>query len=773
MTLATLTPSRAEGAWPAPVAQALERAGGNRAEILAALQNVPRAQQEGMDFLVANMPDDDLRTLSSGFLLRDVALAYEGWKKSPWKAQIPQELFLNDVLPYACLSETREDVRGSLRDKAVPLIAGCRTPAEAARRLNEKLFPLVNVRYSTERQRPDQSPGESMASGKASCSGLSILLADACRSVGIPARVVGTPLWANMRGNHTWVEVWDGGWHFVGAAEPDAQGLDHAWFAHDASEARKDEPLYAIYATSFGRTGLTFPLVWAPDNHSVSAVNVTDRYAPVIPSADPGKTRLLVKVLDPEGKRVVANVTVRAVDNAARRQGMSRGESADLNDMVAFPVPQAQACEISALDAAGRAATQTVQIGTDAQQVVVVRLAAAPKPLTPAASRSLSKALADYFCASPQQQAQWAFPKTLDKLLLQNEPAVRAAAWEAYRAAPSHAALRQDFDAHQARFGQYVSPYTVRAVGTRPASGWGLVIAMHGGGGAPQELNDEQWREMQTHYRDHPENGGYLYLALRAPNNTWNGFYDDYVYPLVGSLVKQNLLFGGVDPNKVFLIGYSHGGYGAFAIGPKEPDLFAAVHASAAAPTDGETTAKTLRNTVFSAWVGEHDLMYGRLDRDRKFDGEVRALRGDRTDIYPVTIDVKAGHGHSDLPDRDFLAGMTVAARNPVPRDLTWLMTDSVITDFFWLQTSAPAKEREIDAACENNRIVVTTTPNVISATVLLDSRLIDFTRPVALTVNGKKSQVHPVPSLRTLCETLGRRGDPDRAFTARIALPL
>ena len=36
---------------------------------------------------------------------------------------------------------------------------------------------------------------------------------------------------------------------------------------------------------------------------------------------------------------------------------------------------------------------------------------------------------------------------------------------------------------------------------------------------------------MQIYYRDHPEAGGYLYVALRAPNDAWNGFYDVYVYP--------------------------------------------------------------------------------------------------------------------------------------------------------------------------------------------------------------------------------------------------
>ena len=768
LMLSALQPSNAAEQLPISPALALAKAGGNHAQIEAALKAVPTAQKEGMEFLVANMPESDLQSLTSKFLLQNVAAAYAAWNEAPWKAQVPKEIFFNNVLPYVSLSETREDTHSALREKLRPLVAGCKTPGEAALVLNEKLFPLVKVRYSTERSRADQSPSESMASGLASCSGLSILLVDACRAVGIPARVAGTPLWANMRGNHTWVEVWDGGgWHFLGAAEPDAAGLDHAWFTHDASEARKDDPLHAIYATSFQRTGLSFPLVWADDNRSVAAVNVTERYVPKVQSIIPGLTRLLVQVLDESGKRIAAPITVRSVlDSQIVGEAVSRGESSDLNDMAAFPLPQSQSYTIST-----NQIVQTVQIGTDPQQVVVLRFAAPLHPLSPASTKTLTKALTEYFAAPADKQAHWKFPKSLDSLLLKNEPAVRAAAWDAYRTAPIHTQMKADFGTHQVRFGQYTSAYTVRSVGTKPTGGWGLVIALHGGGNAPKEVNDQQWEEMQHHYKDHPENGGYLYLALRAPNDTWNGFYDDYVYPLIANLIQENTLFGDVDPGKVYLIGYSHGGYGAFAIGPKEPDLFAAIHASAAAPTDGETTAKTLRNTNFSVWVGEHDLMYDRLSRDQKFAAEVKALRGDRTDIYPVTTEIIEGHGHGDLPDRDLLAEMTNSVRNPVPRELTWLMTDTVITDFFWLQTSTPGKGREIDATCRGNKITVTTTPDVKSAAVLLDSRLIDLSVPVDLTVNGKHSELRPTPSFRTLCETLKERGDPERAFTVRVGL--
>jgi predicted esterase len=395
------------------------------------------------------------------------------------------------------------------------------------------------------------------------------------------------------------------------------------------------------------------------------------------------------------------------------------------------------------------------------------------EPLRADDEAALKKVLVGFFSSPSAQQKSWKFEATLEKLLAANENAVRRVAWDAFKSAPIHSALKEAFEAKEARFEKYVSAYTVKTVGERPSAGWPLFIAMHGGGGAPKEVNDSQWRIMQRYYRDHPEAGGYLYVAPRAPNDTWNGFYDDYVYPLIANLIHEFVLFADVDPNKVFLMGYSHGGYGAFAIGPKEPDLFAAIHASAGAPTDHETTGKTLRNTVFSCMVGEKDTMYGRLERDQKFRQSIQDFRGDRTDIYPVTVTVIAGNGHTGLPDRDLIVQMYPALRNPVPRELTWLMTDKVIHDFFWLRTDQPAKAREIDATCRNNQLTVTTTTNVASASILLDSRLVDFGRPIVISLNGKTISKTLQPSLRTLCETMQRRFDPDLAFSAELAIPV
>jgi transglutaminase-like putative cysteine protease/predicted esterase len=770
--------------WPEPVERALDQAGTNRQELVNALDRVPKAQREGLQFLVENMPEPDLQSLSAEFLLTHVALIYDAFEQAPGHTRVPKEIFLNDVLPYACISETRDAWGKVLREKCAPLVTDCKTPAEAARRLNEQIFKLVNLQYSTKRAKADQSPLESMKSGLASCTGLSIMLVDACRSVGVPARVVGIPNWVDDRGNHTWVEIWDGDWHFVGAAEPDPKGLDHTWFERDAAQARRDDPGHAIYAASFKKTGLAYPLDWG-----VSAINVTERYTQPPAEAAPSRLRLLVKVLDQlGGRRVAAKVTVNDITVCTTRmEGTSRDESADMNDFLPFMVPRGSTYEIRA-ERDGLVAGREFTAGTNEQTIVVISLAdtsvyTLPAPaccepvvattgLKPAEEMELKQAAMAFFRAIPADQANWKFSRKLERLLRNDEGAVRRVAWEAYQAAPIHNAARQDFNKNQARFGEYLSPYTVRTVGTRPTNGWPLFIAMHGGGGAPKELNDSQWEMMQHYYRDHPESGGYRYVALRAPNDTWNGFYDVYVYPLVANLIRQFLIFDDVAPDKVFLMGYSHGGYGAFAIGPKEPDLFAAIHASAAAPTDGETTGKTLRNTVFTCMVGENDTMYDRLKRDLRFRETIKQFRGERTDIYPVTVKIVPGQGHGGLPDRNMIEKMYDAVRNPVPAELTWLMTDNVIKDFFWLRTATPGKEQEIDATCRGNHITVTTT-KVTTASVMLDSRLINFTKPVTLELNGKISTHRLQPSLRTLCETLERRGDPELAFTAQIPLKL
>jgi hypothetical protein len=324
--------------WPAEVDQALARADQNRPELEKALFGAQADHRQAMIFLIANMPDKDLHSLKADFLLDNIELTFKARKLVPWGSSIPDDIFLNDVLPYANVDEERDAWRKELYELCMPLVKDCKTPTEAVQILNVKVFEKLKVRYSTQRKKPHQSPKESIEIGVASCTGLSILLSDACRSVGIPARLVGTPLWTNKTGNHTWVEIWDNGWHFTGACEPDPKGLDRGWFIGNASQAKKDVPEHAIYAASFQKTKVAFPRIWAPNKKEVYAENVTERYAKETAAPD-NQIRVLVRVWDAgRKKRVAVPVIVTDLKDASKVfKAESRGESNDKNDIANTP----------------------------------------------------------------------------------------------------------------------------------------------------------------------------------------------------------------------------------------------------------------------------------------------------------------------------------------------------------------------------------------------------------------------------------------------------
>jgi hypothetical protein len=261
------------------------------------------------------------------------------------------------------LDEKRDAWRKEFFDLCMPIVKNCKTPSEAAIKLNSEIFRQLKVGYSTQRKAPNQSTKESIEQGKASCTGLSIVLSDACRAVCIPARIAGTPLWANKRGNHTWVEIWDKDWHFTGACEQDPKGLDRGWFVGDASQAKKDSFEHAIYAASFQKSKLHFPLVWDVRNRNVPAENVTDRYAKKSePKAQ--TVRVLIRVFDAGNKRVVAAVTVSAKDDPkAKFEGKSRGETDDTNDILSFDLQPGREYVVAA-----GGVEKTIKTGADEQQ---------------------------------------------------------------------------------------------------------------------------------------------------------------------------------------------------------------------------------------------------------------------------------------------------------------------------------------------------------------------------------------------------------------------
>jgi hypothetical protein len=282
--------------------QQLSLAEANQQQWLDTLVKAAPEHRAALAFLLANMPERDLKALTGEFVLHNIDLAYQARAATPWASAIPEEIFFNEVLPYANLNEKREDWRDDFFKRFMPLVKDCKSADEAAQILNRAVFKDVQVSYhATKRPKPDQSPSESMACHYASCSGLSIILADACRAVGVPARVAGTALWNNKTGNHTWVEIWDGQWRFTGAAEPGE--FNKTWFNDLAAKADDSQIEQRIHAASFRKTDEPFVLVWDPTCKDFPAIDVTGYYV--------NRHKLNVNVVDHDGKPAEGIVRVR------------------------------------------------------------------------------------------------------------------------------------------------------------------------------------------------------------------------------------------------------------------------------------------------------------------------------------------------------------------------------------------------------------------------------------------------------------------------------
>ena len=514
--------------------------------IAAAREKHGASGEKAAVFLSEHMPEHDRASLAADFLTTNLDLAFQARREFPWAAQVPEEIFLNDVLPYAVFDETRDSWRADFLKMARPIVKDARTASEAAQALNRDFFKRINVHYHTGRKAPNQSPAESMKTGMASCTGLSIILIDACRAVGIPARAVGTPMWTNGRGNHTWVEIWDGGWHFTGADESDPRGLNRGWFTDDAAQAKADVAQHAIYATSWKKAGLAFPLPWARENHDVAAVNVTARYAE--PTAGSNVARLGVRLFGTKGgERIVARVFVSADSRSMPAGAETKAGTADLNDMPRFELRPGVRGRLlfSVGNETRQLAFGPLSEGETTVDAVWQNLTKCSAAIS-AISTWLAIPAAERPADTPVLAAALTREDSAQALKLLGGDWLKRLAVE----------RKEEMQNQSIALGGKTLRWLEKTFGEAPADGRSLWISLHGGGGAPAAVNDGQWRN-QIHLYE-PAEG--IYIAPRAPTDTWNLWHEGHIDPMFQRLIENFAVLRGVNPDRIYLMGYSAGG---------------------------------------------------------------------------------------------------------------------------------------------------------------------------------------------------------------------
>ena len=771
------------------LSKALDAAGANRAEIERALRECPVDQRASLEWLVERMPDADLRALDARFLLAHVGGAHAAWKGAPWSALVSEEIFRDAILPYASVSERRELWLPVLREKCLPMVRDAKSPAEAAVMLNQRVFPEFKVQYSTKRRRADQSPSESMETGLASCTGLSILLIDACRSVGVPARFVGVPMWTDGSGNHSWVEVWDGSsWRYTGAAEPTGDRLDEGWFSGRASTQNRSKPEHAIYAVTWRESGVDFPFMFDPSRPRARAVDVTDRYAGKAPTIPDGHRMIRVAVRDEQtGLRVEAAVELRDSAGNPIASGVTKDERFDLNDHLELVVPVG-AQPVYLVNGTETAAPEFREKPGEVPLATLVRTS--QRRAAPGAVRDDSAWLLDASFmpaeviavrpdARPVRELE-SFLRSGSVAESAKQPFAKAELDEGDANAAANllrkaleAEIRrtekEEFESKLLEADGAKMPFWYAVYGERPAGGRSLYISMHGGGGAPKEVNDRQWENQKRLYK--PEEG--VYVAPRAPTDTWNLWHQGHVDALFRELIADMVVFEDVNPDRVYLMGYSAGGDGVYQLAPRMADSFAAAAMMAGHPN--ETRPDGLRNLPFALYMGGQDAAFNRNEIARQWKTMLADLAAKDPGGYPHTVTVFEEHGHwMERKDAVAVPWMASQRRNLRPRRIVWLQDDVTSQRFYWLENRAPQGGQRVVASLEGQSVRIEEAAGPTRLTILLDDSMVDLDAPVSVAFGGRTLfQGKVARTIATIARTLGERRDPAGIFTAEISVDL
>jgi len=343
--------------------------------------------------------------------------------------------------------------------------------------------------------------------------------------------------------------------------------------------------------------------------------------------------------------------------------------------------------------------------------------------------------------------------------------------------------------------------YTVERLGDATGA-VPLYIALHGGGGAPAEVNDDQWEAMQRYYRSSVSEG--IYVAPRGITNEWNLHFDEASYLLYDRLIERMVVQEGVDPDRVYLLGFSAGGDGVYQVVPRMADRFAAANMSAGHPNGMPAT--NLANVPFLVQMGELDTAYDRhleavrytqqLD-DRADahagmythtlflhkDGHHNAPWSDRAadgSLFPVIVDYDAwiedGNRDSTELDTNAVKWLDPRTRAPYPGRVVWEPEHSAERDgrqlsLYWLAVDAStAGLLDVSHDAQDNSITVHTDEQG-DFRVRLNHHMLDLHAPITVRTPAGEQELEVVPDPALMQATLAERGDPGHIFSVELRI--
>ncbi len=320
-----------------------------------------------------------------------------------------------------------------------------------------------------------------------------------------------------------------------------------------------------------------------------------------------------------------------------------------------------------------------------------------------------------------------------------------------------------------------------------------LLVSLHGQGG-----DGLKWLQMRL---DELKIRRYYILAPHAGRAGWGHSrlgYSNVLDPLRDALARYN-----IDPDRVWLDGFSMGANAVWQIGSLYADRFAALAPRGGCPhfmkIKGEGGAMEVRpfyvrNTkaLPVTWT------VGSQDKGLPLE-TVRAIRG-IVGAWSHELDyreVEAGHEWFDDETPRIMGWLQKKRRVADPLEVRWSAWEMAFTRGYWIEVLEPsgaeriklpvrdAEGQEIETrmgldaevrvsaiARRKSNSIELTCEGVKKLRLWLNDRLVDLSKPVIVRVNNKKAaEETPVINVKRMLDEVRRRGDASLLYPAEITV--
>ncbi len=242
----------------------------------------------------------------------------------------------------------------------------------------------------------------------------------------------------------------------------------------------------------------------------------------------------------------------------------------------------------------------------------------------------------------------------------------------------------------------------------------------------------------------------------------------------VETVLNRILASYEVDPNRVYILGVSMGGFGAWQFASASGDRFAAIASNGGGSSLKGDAYVNLRNVNFGVFIGEDDTQAGRLSRSRGGRDALQALKQDDPEGYPLHYKEYPGVEHK-TPDNvyaDIDKYFEENERVAYPRTVVWAPQVGWKARYYNIAIPAPKQGMKVRVVCGEDNVVTIESENVPALTIYLNDELVDLEKDVAVVWNGEEKFKGTLPRrLSVLLRTLGERNDTGMCYSAAVAL--